>query len=37
MSEFRNLAAMGVVDSVGHSRLAGVDEDRTRSRLRGLR
>src|SRR5580693_671859 len=33
----RKLAAMLVADIVGYSRLAGADEDRTLSRLRGLR
>jgi hypothetical protein len=37
MSEFRKLAAMRLADVVGHSRRAGVDKDRTRSPLRGLR
>jgi hypothetical protein len=37
MSETRKLAAILVADIVGYSRLAGVDEDRTFSRLRGLR
>src|ERR1700731_2923054 len=37
MSETRKLAAILVADVVGYSRLAGADEDRTRSRLRGLR
>jgi adenylate cyclase len=37
MSETRKLAAILVADIVGHSRLAGADEDRTLSRLRGLR
>jgi adenylate cyclase len=36
MSEFRKLAAILVADVVGYSRLAGADEDRTLSRLRGL-
>src|SRR5471032_1841291 len=37
MSETRKIAAILVSDVVGYSRLAGVDEDRTLSRLRGLR
>src|SRR5271169_1726501 len=37
MSETRKLAAILVTDVVGYSRLAGADEDRTLSRLRGLR
>ena len=37
MSEIRKLAAILVADVVGFSRLAGTDEDRTLSRLRGLR
>ena len=37
MSETRKLAAILVSDVVGYSRLAGVDEDRTLARLRGLR
>jgi len=37
MSETRKLAAILVADVVGCSRLAGADEDRTLSRLRGLR
>jgi class 3 adenylate cyclase len=37
MSETRKLAATLVADVVGYSRLAGADEDRTLSRLRGLR
>ena len=37
MSEIRKLAAILVVDVVGYSRLAGVDEVRTLARLRGLR
>jgi len=37
MSETRKLAAILVADIVGYSRLAGVDEDRTLARLRGLR
>jgi adenylate cyclase len=36
MSETRKIAAILVADVVGYSRLAGVDEDRTLSRLRGL-
>ncbi len=36
MSETRKLAAILVADVVGYSRLAGADEDRTLSRLRGL-
>ena len=36
MSETRKLAATLVTDVVGYSRLAGADEDRTLSRLRGL-
>ena len=35
--ETRKLAAILVADVVGYSRLAGVDEDRTLARLRGLR
>jgi adenylate cyclase len=35
--ETRKLAAILVSDIVGYSRLAGADEDRTLSRLRGLR
>ena len=35
--EFRKIAAILVADVVGYSRLAGADEDRTLSRLRGLR
>ena len=35
--ETRKLAAIVVADVVGYSRLAGVDEDRTLARLRGLR
>jgi class 3 adenylate cyclase len=35
MSETRKLAAILVADVVGFSRLAGADEDRTLSRLRG--
>src|SRR5271154_6247573 len=37
MSETRRLAAILVADVVGYSRLAGADEDRPPSRLRGLR
>ena len=37
MSETRKIAAIRVADVVGYSRLAGTDEDRTLSRLRGLR
>ena len=37
MGETRKIAAILVADIVGYSRLAGVDEDRTLSRLRGLR
>jgi adenylate cyclase len=37
MSETRKLAAILVADVVGYPRLAGADEDRTLSRLRGLR
>jgi adenylate cyclase len=37
MGETRKLAAILVADVVGYSRLAGTDEDRTLSRLRGLR
>jgi TolB-like protein/class 3 adenylate cyclase/Flp pilus assembly protein TadD len=37
MSETRKLAAILVTDVVGYSRLAGTDEERTLSRLRGLR
>jgi adenylate cyclase len=37
MSENRKIAAILVADVVGYSRLAGADEDRTLSRLRGLR
>jgi adenylate cyclase len=37
VSETRKLAAILVADVVGYSRLAGADEDRTLSRLRGLR
>jgi adenylate cyclase len=37
MSESRKLAAILVADVVGYSRLAGADEERTLTRLRGLR
>ena len=37
MGETRKIAAILVSDVVGYSRLAGADEDRTLSRLRGLR
>ena len=37
MSETRKIAAILVSDVVGYSRFAGADEDRTLSRLRGLR
>ena len=37
MSETQKLAAILVADIVGYSRLAGVDEERTLARLRGLR
>jgi adenylate cyclase len=37
MNETRKLVAILVADVVGYSRLAGADEDRTLSRLRGLR
>ena len=37
MSGTRKIAAILVADIVGYSRLAGVDEDRTLTRLRGLR
>ena len=37
MSETRKIAAILVADVVGYSRLAGADEDRTLSRLRGQR
>lgn len=37
MGETRKIAAIFVADVVGYSRLAGADEDRTLSRLRGLR
>ena len=36
MSETRKMAAILVADVVGYSRLAGVDEDRTLARLRGI-
>jgi class 3 adenylate cyclase len=36
-SEIRKLAAILVADVVGYSRLAGLDEERTLCRLRGLR
>ena len=36
MSETRKIAAILVADVVGYTRLAGADEDRTLSRLRGL-
>jgi TolB-like protein len=36
-SETRKIAAILVADVVGYSRLAGAEEDRTLSRLRGLR
>jgi adenylate cyclase len=35
MSETRKIAVILVADVVGYSRLAGADEDRTLSRLRG--
>ena len=35
MSETRKIAAILVADAVGYSRLAGADEDRVLSRLRG--
>jgi hypothetical protein len=35
MGETRKIAAILVADVVGYSRLAGADEDRTLSRLRG--
>ena len=35
MAETRKLAAILAADVVGYSRLAGSDEDRTLSRLRG--
>jgi class 3 adenylate cyclase len=37
VSETRKIAAILVIDVVGYSLLAGADEDRTLSRLRGLR
>jgi adenylate cyclase len=37
MGGTRKIAAIPVADIVGYSRLAGTDEDRTLSRLRGLR
>src|SRR5579862_7737932 len=37
MSQTRKIAAILVADVVGYTRLAGADEDRTLSRLRGLR
>ena len=37
MSETRKIAAILVADVVGYSRLAAADEDRTLTRLRGLR
>jgi hypothetical protein len=37
MSGTRKIAAILAADIVGYSRLAGTDEDRTLSRLRGLR
>ena len=37
MSETRKIAAILAADVVGYSRLANADEDRTLSRLRGLR
>jgi class 3 adenylate cyclase len=37
MGETRKITAILVADVVGDSRLASVDEDRTLSRLRGLR
>ncbi len=37
MVETRKIAAILVADVVGYSRLAGIDEDRTLARLRGLR
>jgi len=37
MSETRKIAAILVADLVGYSRLAGEDEERTLSRLRGRR
>jgi adenylate cyclase len=37
MSQTRKLAAILIADVVGYSRLAGADEERTLTRLRGLR
>jgi|SRR5271165_1334062 len=37
MAETRKITAILVADVVGYSRLAGADEERTLSRLRGLR
>jgi class 3 adenylate cyclase len=37
MGGTRKIAAILVADIVGYSRLVGADEDRTLSRLRGLR
>jgi adenylate cyclase len=37
MAGTRKIAAILVADIVGYSRLAGADEERTLSRLRGLR
>ncbi len=37
MAETRKIAAILAADVVGYSRLVGADEDRTLSRLRGLR
>jgi adenylate cyclase len=37
MAGTRKIAAILVADVVGYSRLAGADEDRTLSRLRGVR
>ena len=37
MTAARRLAAILAADVVGYSRLVGADEDRTLSRLRGLR
>jgi adenylate cyclase len=37
MGGMRKIAAILVADVVGYSRLVGADEDRTLSRLRGLR
>ena len=37
MTQRRRLSAIFVSDVVGYTRLAGTDEDRTLSRLRGLR